>query len=142
MSSLMTKLRTILLLVTVAGLIASCVNVKHRPRKQTESAAPVVWGQMSNPTWCVIFKEYRKTTVGFFVFAVAAETKGVLEVIESTGFFMQPRVWQMTQAGMDELQRRSVDHHLRYVKIQDPYTEADLQAARALCAQTDVPARP
>jgi hypothetical protein len=85
---------------------------------------------------CVIFREYRKTKVGFFVVVVTAKTHAELEVLETTdGYTMDRGKYIEDEATMDQLQHRAIKDGLRYVKVKDKYTPEELQAARALCKQ-------
>jgi hypothetical protein len=90
----------------------------------------------------VIFREYTRTQIGFFVVVAGVSAQREIEVIEATNYVMDPKVWVEDQAGIDELQRRAIDNGLRYVKLQDPYTPANLEAARALCQQARVEPSP
>jgi len=88
---------------------------------------------------CVIFREYRKTKVGFFVVVVTARTHSELEVVETTdGYVMDPKKYVEDEATMDVLQHRAIRDGLRYVKVSDKYTPAELEAARALCRQEEI----
>lgn len=85
---------------------------------------------------CVIFREYQKTKVGFFVVVVTAKTHGELEVIEaSDGYSMDQKKYVEDEATMNQLQHRAIKDGLRYVKVQDKYTSDELEAARVLCQQ-------
>ena len=101
--------------------------------KQAPSRAPVVWGITSEAKGCVIFREYTKTKVGFYLVVVTTKSHSELEVIESDGYTVEPTKWVEDEAGMNELQRRAVKDQIRYVKVQDKYTPDELEAARAIC---------
>jgi len=103
-----------------------------------ESPEPIVWGILSHSKGCVIFREYKKTKVGFFVVVVTAKSHGELEVVETDGYVMDPKVWIENEENMNALQRVAIKDGIRYVKIQDKYTPADLEAARALCRKDSV----
>jgi hypothetical protein len=104
--------------------------------KPEESRAPSAWGMLGTHNACVIFREYRKTKVGFFVVVVTAKTHGELEVIEATdGYAMDRGKYIEDEATMDQLQHRAMKDGLRYVKVKDKYTPEELQASRALCKQ-------
>jgi DNA-binding protein YbaB len=106
--------------------------------KSTAAPEPVVWGILSHSKGCVIFREYKKTKVGFFVVVVTAKSHGELEVVETDGYVMDPKVWIENEENMNELQRRALKDAIRYVKIQDKYTTEDLEAARNLCRKDSV----
>ena len=102
--------------------------------KPTPPRAPLAWGQLGAHKACVIFREYQKTKVRFFVVAATAKTHGELEVIESTdGYVMDQHTYVEDEATMDQLQHRAIRDELRYVKVQDKYKPEELEAARALC---------
>ncbi|MDE2137251.1 MAG: hypothetical protein KGJ68_07420 [Gammaproteobacteria bacterium] len=100
---------------------------------------PSAWGLLTAHKACVIFREYRKTKVGFFVLIITAKTHSELEVIETTdGYVMDPKTYVEDEATMDVLQHRAIRDGLRYVKVADKYTPAELEAARALCRQEEI----
>ncbi len=87
----------------------------------------------------MIFREYKKTKVGFFEVIVTAKTHGELEVVEATNAYaMQKAKWVEYDASMDELQHLAIKDGLRYVKIQDKCTPGDIEAARSLCHRENV----
>jgi len=97
---------------------------------------PSAWGMLGTHNACVIFREYRKTKIGFFVVVVTAKTHGELEVVEtSDGYAMDQKKYVEDEATMAQLQHRAIKDGLRYVKLQDKYSPEELQAARALCKQ-------
>lgn len=95
--------------------------------------APFAWGVLSECKGCVIFKENKKTDVGFYVVVVTWKTQGELEVIESVDYDLQPKKWLQNQENIDELQRRAMKDGVRYVKLLEDYTPEELEAARAIC---------
>jgi len=101
--------------------------------KPQEIRAPIAWGVLSECKGCVIFKENKKTDVGFYVVVVTWKTQGELEVIESVGYDLQPKKWLQNQENIDELQRRAMKDGVRYVKLMEDYTPEELEAARAIC---------
>ena len=107
-------------------------------KPSTESRAPVTWGLLSHSKGCVIFREYRKTKVGFWLVVVTTKSHSELEVIETYGYSLDPKVWVENEENMNELQRRATNDAIRYVKIQDKYTPEELESARALCAEETV----
>lgn len=123
-------------------LVVGCANVttirSTADTKGKGSRAPVAWGTISQCNGCVIFREYKKTKVGFWVVAVTSESHGELEVVETDGYVLEPRVWEQKDSNMNELQRRSVQDKIRYVKIQDDFTPEELEAARNLCRKQNV----
>src|SRR5437763_16211342 len=128
------------------ALLGSCVVVANTcgvggadEKPKAEARAPSAWGLLSANKACVIFREYRKTKVGFWVVVVTAKTHAELEVIEATnGYVMEQKKWVEDEPTMDELQHRAMKDGLRYVKIQDKYTPEELEAARALCQKENV----
>jgi hypothetical protein len=108
-------------------------SVNADTKSSAESREPVAWGLLSQSKGCVIFREYKKTKVGFWVVVVTAKSHGELEVIETVGYELDPKVWIENEENMNELQRRAMKDSIRYVKIQDKYTTEELEAARALC---------
>lgn len=115
-----------------------CITVKTPKPSAEKRVGPSAWGILSKPNGCVIFREYGKTKVGFFVVAVTAKTEGYLEVVESTGYDLQTSIWPQTQESMDELQKLATENVLRFVKIQDGYPPSELEAARDICRQDSV----
>ena len=123
-------------LVTVIILSRACI-ADEKPKEETRT--PTAWGLLSGNKACVIFREYRKTKVGFFVIVVTTKTHSELEVIEATeGYVMDQKKFVEDEATMDALQRRAIKDGLRFVKIQDKYTAEELEAARALCRKDTV----
>jgi hypothetical protein len=104
-------------------------------KSSAESREPIAWGLLSHTRHCVIFREYRKTKVGFWVVVITTKSHSELEVIESYGYTLDPKIWVENDENMNELQRRANKDAIRYVKIQDKYTPEELEAARAICAK-------
>jgi hypothetical protein len=102
------------------------------------SREPVAWGLLSHSKGCVIFREYRKTKVGFWLVVVTTKSHAELEIIETYRYSLDPKVWVENEENMNELQRRATSDAIRYVKIQDKYTPEELESARALCAKESV----
>ena len=129
-------------LLVLLCLVVGCANVAtFRSTAETKgkgSRAPVVWGTMSQCNGCVIFREYMKTKVGFWVVAVTSESHGELEVIETDGYVLEPRVWEQKETNINELQLRSVQDKIRYVKIKDDFTPEELEAARIICRKQNI----
>jgi len=126
-----------LTLSVLAAMIPCSGTAGEKPKP--EPRAPSAWGILSPVKACVIFREYQKTKVGFYVFIVTTKTHAELEVIESTnGYVMDPAKWIEDEASMQELDHRAVKDQVRYVKIQDKYTPDELEAARALCQKENV----
>ncbi len=126
-----------LALVALLSLIWGCASIPAPGRttnaKDKASRAPFAWGILSEPKACVIFQEKTKTDVGFWVVVVTWKTRVELEVVETDGYVLQPKIWPEDQRNMDELQRRAMQDKIRYVKIQEEYTPEELEAARTLC---------
>jgi len=72
------------------------------------------------------------------VVVVTTKSHGELEVVETYGYSIDPKVWVENDENMNELQRRATKDAIRYVKIQDKYTPEELEAARAICAKESV----
>lgn len=122
--------------VALAALSGSCI-ADGTPDAPVPSAS--AWGILSPPKACVIFREYRKTKVGFFVIVVTTKTHSELEVIEATdGYLLEPKKWVEDEASLQELQHRATKDGLRYVKVPDKYTPQQLEAARALCRKENI----
>ena len=141
-STVNAKLAPVTKALSVLGLVASLASVCGISAADEEPVAPhapSAWGLLGEHKACVIFREYRKTKVGFFVVVITAKTHGELEVIETTdGYVMDQKKYVEEEATMDQLQHRAIKDGLRYVKIQDKYTPEDLEAARALCRKETV----
>jgi len=121
--------------------ITICSFSPSRAADESSSTAnrePLAWGLLTHSKGCVIFREYRKTKIGFWVVAVTAKSHGELEVIEALDYPMDQKVWIESDENMNELQRRAVRDSIRYVKLQDKYTPEELEAARALCIKDSV----
>jgi hypothetical protein len=124
------------LALLAAAAIASLAGIVSADQKPEPPRPPSAWGMLGTHKACVIFREYRKTKVGFFVIVVTTATHSELEVIEVTdGYTMDAAKYVEDEATMDQLQHRAIKDQLRYVKVQDKYTPKDLEDARALCKQ-------
>ena len=133
-------IRTTLLRFSM-GLVGLCTLVVAAQAAESagmSSREPVVWGLASSSKGCVIFREYKKTKVGFWVVAVTTKTHAELEVIEALDYQLDQKVWIEDEDSMNELQRLAMKDSIRYVKIQDKYSPEELEAARALCIRTSV----
>lgn len=119
------------ILCALLGVLPGSVNADTK--SSAESREPVAWGLLSQSKGCVIFREYKKTKVGFWVVVVTAKSHGELEVIETVSYELDPKVWIENEENMNDLQRRAMKDSIRYVKIPDKYTAEELEAARALC---------
>jgi hypothetical protein len=125
-----------LALLGVVAALASFSRSSVADEKPAAPRAPVAWGLLGAHKACVIFREYRKTKVGFFVVLITTKTHSELEVIETTdGYAMDQSKYVEDEPTMDLLQHRAIKDELRYVKVGDKYTPAELEAARALCRQ-------
>src|ERR1700757_1645488 len=80
--------------LTLLGVLATLVSFSGTSAADEKSAAPrapSAWGMLGTHKACVIFREYRKTKVGFFVVVITTKTHSELEVIETTdGYVMDP----------------------------------------------------
>jgi hypothetical protein len=127
---------TCLLPVALVALeLPGCVSFETSSKQAKDGVprAPIAWGIMNNATGCVIFREYSKSTVGFFVVAAGVTTHGELEVVEANGYTLSKPVWSEDQESLNELQRLANQDRIRYVKVQGKYTPDELEAARAIC---------
>jgi hypothetical protein len=123
--------------VCVGLLVSAAVPAGEKPA--AEVRVPYAWGMLSPPRACVIFREYHKTKFGFYLIVVTTRTQSQLQVIETTnGYVLDRAVWIEDEGGMQELQHRAMKEAIRFVKVQDKYTPAELAAARALCQQYQV----
>lgn len=119
--------------IVCALLAVGPSSISADTKSSAESREPVAWGLLSQSKGCVIFREYKKTKVGFWVVVITAKSHGELEVIETVGYELDPKIWIENEENMNELQRRAMKDSVRYVKIQDKYTADELEAARAIC---------
>jgi hypothetical protein len=118
------------------AVLASLFGIAGADEKAEPPRTPSAWGMLGAHKACVIFREYRRTKVGFFVVIVTTNTHSELAVIETTGgYAMDQPKYVEDEATMDQLQHRAIRDELRYVKVRDKYTPEDLEAARALCNQ-------
>ena len=115
--------------------VAGCVSYETSGKQTKDEAprAPIAWGIMNNAKGCVIFREYKKNTLGFFVVAAGVTSHGELEVVETEGYTLSKPVWVEDQDSLNELQRIANQDKIRYVKVQGKYTPDQLEAARAMC---------
>ncbi|HEV3017890.1 MAG TPA: hypothetical protein VGY49_02620 [Burkholderiaceae bacterium] len=120
--------------ILAIGLVG-CVSFETSSKQTKDGAprAPIAWGIMNDAKGCVIFREYSKSTLGFFVVAAGVSSHGELEVVETDGYTLSKPVWLEDQDSMNELQRLANQDKIRYVKVQAKYTPGELEAARALC---------
>lgn len=125
-------------LILCALLYGFPASASADPEGAAQSRAPVAWGILSHSRGCVIFREYKKTKVGFWVVVVTAKSHGELEVVETDGYVLDPKVWIENDENMNALQRLAMKDVIRYVKIQDKYTPEELEAARALCRKESI----
>lgn len=136
----MVRFTKALALLGALATVGSVSGVRTADQKPSEPPrAPSAWGLLTAHKACVIFREYRKTKVGFFVVVVTTKTHSELEVIETTGgYVMEPKKYVEDEATMDDLQHRAIRDGLRYVKVSDKYTPEELGAARALCTKEEI----
>src|ERR1700741_4365243 len=105
----------VLTLLGVIAALASLSETSAADEKNAEQRAPSAWGMLGTHKACVIFREYRKTKVGFFVVVITTKTHSELEVIETTdGYVMDPSKYVEDEATMDQLQHRAIKDQLRY----------------------------
>jgi hypothetical protein len=119
------------ILCAMLAVLPGSANADTKP--SAESREPVAWGLLSHSKGCVIFREYKKTKFGFWVVVVTSKSHEELQVVETTGYELDPKVWIENEENLNELQRRAMKDSIRYVKIQDKYSAEELEAARALC---------
>lgn len=129
------KLASLIVTQILAVGLVGCVSYETSSKQTKDGApqAPVAWGTMSNAKGCVVFREYSKNTLGFFVVAAGVTSHGELEVVETDGYTLSKPVWKEDQESLNELQRLANQDKLRYVKIPGKYTPDQLDAARVLC---------
>jgi hypothetical protein len=130
---------------TTLARVALSIALVSAPRPAAADAeqaptprAPHAWGIVTHSKGCVIFREYRKTKVGFWVVVVTTKTHSELEVVETDGYELDQKIWIEDEATMEELQRRAIRDGIRYVKIPDKYTPEELEAARTLCRKDNL----
>jgi hypothetical protein len=118
--------------------MTACVT-SITPRPSSEGPPePQIWGVFAKPKACVIFREYKKVSYGFFVLVLLSRVHSELKVLESNGYDLQPGVWVKNEENMDELYKLAMKEGLRYVKLRDNYSPSELSAARELCQETDI----
>lgn len=133
------KLLRLVAIPIVAVGLAGCVSYETSTKQTKDGApqAPLAWGIMTSAKGCVIFREYSKNTLGFFLVAAGATSHGELEVVETDGYTLSKPVWKEDQESLNELQRLSNQDRIRYVKVPGKYTPEQLEAARTLCRKTN-----
>ena len=124
----------ILSLLLVLLAVPSVANDK----KSRTDEDPTVWGMLAQNTGCVIFKEFRKSNTRFWGVAVTAKNYGGLEVIETQNYEMAQKKWIEDQEAMDQLQRISVKDKIKFVRIPEKYTNAQLEKARLACKESSL----
>ena len=124
----------ILSLLLVLLAVPSVANDK----KSRTDEDPTVWGMLAQNTGCVIFKEFRKSNTRFWGVAVTAKIYGGLEVIETQNYEMTQKKWVEDQDAMDQLQRISVKDKIKFVRIPEKYTNAQLEKARLACKESSL----
>lgn len=135
----MVRFTKVLALLSAIALALACGIGTADEKTPDHPHKPSAWGLLTAHKACVIFREYRKTKVGFFVVIVTTKTHGELEVIEATdGYVMDPKKYVEDEVTMDDLQHRAIRDGLRYVKVSDKYTPEELEAARALCKAEEI----
>jgi hypothetical protein len=79
--------------LALLGALTTCIcGISAADEKPAAPAAPSAWGMLGEHRACVIFREYRKTKVGFFVVIVTTKTHGELEVVETTDGYVMCRI--------------------------------------------------
>jgi len=96
---------------------------------------PVVWGMATQNAGCVIFKEFRKTNAKFWGVAITTKTFSGLEVLESQNYELTPKKWVEDQESLNQLQRLALKDKIKFVKIPEKFSDAQLQKARAACKE-------
>lgn len=118
-------------IVGVALLAAVLILPSMADDKSAKAEAdPVVFGMVDqNAVGCVIFKEYTQKKVV------------VLEVLETQNYEMQQKKWLEDSDSSSALLNLAVKDRLKFVKIPEKYTPAQLEKARAMCKEPS-PAAP
>jgi hypothetical protein len=101
--------------------------------KDAPEQDPIAWGMLSQNSGCVIFAEGHKTKGMFWGVAVTAKITGKLTVIESQNYTPDKKEYLETQDEMNELMRRALKDHIKFVKIQEKYSPELLEKARTMC---------
>jgi hypothetical protein len=123
------------LAVGLIGFFFLPVSTGSAARKTEKGKAPIVWGELTGNTGCVIFGEGRKTQTKFEgVFVM--RWVGVLDVIESHKYEMKQKEWKETRADLDELQKLALKDKLKLIKIPAEHTQQELEEARKMCWST------
>ena len=121
----------LLILVVIAPAFAA----DKKPKVEED---PTVWGILSQNTGCAIFKEFRKTNTKFWGVAITTKTVSGLEVIETQNYELEQKKWIEDQDNMNQLQRLALKDKIKFVKIPEKYTDAQLEKARAACKEPSV----
>jgi hypothetical protein len=102
---------------------------------KTSMQDPVVWGVFAHNSGCVIFKEGRKTSGMFWGVAVTMKWVGKLTVVETQDYNINPQEYLETQENMNDLMRLAQKDHVKFVKIPEKYSPAQLDKAREFCKE-------
>jgi len=116
----------------LAGLVLTTSTVLAAQSSKPEPD-PVTWGALSGNSSCVIFAEGHKTSGRFYGVAVTTKTVGKLTLIEAQNYSFDQKEVLETQENMDNLMRIAQKDHVKFVKIQEKYSPALLEKARAAC---------
>lgn len=84
---------------------------------------PIVFGMVDQNIGCVIFKESTQKKVTF------------LEVLETQNYDMQQKKWLEDSDNSSALLNLAVKDRVKFVKIPEKYTPAQLEKARAICKE-------
>jgi hypothetical protein len=134
-------MRVVLVSLLSLALAANAFsNSASAQKKKQPEADPVTWGMLSQSAACVIFKESRKKDTKFYGVAQTQRTYSVLDVIETQHYDVVQRHFTEDQPTLDQLQRDAMNEHITFVKIQEGYSPALLDKARAICTNAMGPA--
>lgn len=128
-----TRPRTGLLAALSVIALGSVSDGTTAAEPSSDKADPLPWGMLSHNAGCVIFKEYRKTKIRFYVIAATAKTISRLDVVEMQNVSLGKTTWDETQDSLDELQRLALKDNIKFVKLPEKYTDAQLAKAREMC---------
>ena len=115
-------------ILALALAIPAALSAQNEP-----STDPVIWGELSGNTGCVIFAEGHKTSGKFYGVAAITKTVGKLTLIETQNYnFGQKEVLE-TSENMNNLMSIARQDHVKFVKIPEKYSPELLEKARASC---------
>ena len=123
----------ILILLLLSGCVDMPASKLPNEANERPPQTPFVWGNLSECKGCIIFKENKRTDVGFYVIAFTWKNYRELEVLESIGYDLPQKIWIDNQENKDKLHYLAIKEGIRYVKLTEDYTPKELEMARELC---------